>query len=555
MIKYLIGCSLLLLLCTSGTQPADAATNLSFTLSTSEPVTVDTSGGVPRLPLNVGGVTRYATYASGTGSSSLIFTYETQPGDLDLDGVALSSPLELNGGTIVDATGNSLSPLTFSVPATGNVKVDHPSLSMNFLADDYLLNGTRYSSLSSFLTAAGGNFSRASVATYYDSAGTLQTASANAPRFDYHPSTHAARGLLIEESRTNYTPNSIFTGIGPATYTAPQTTISNWRVDIPSGLTPPSTNLTPGTSGGIPYLDVRFQATNNSATTLYPTFIPLPSADVTVTNGEKTIGSAWMGVLAYSSTGGTCSVTLQNRSMTSGMIYITGTGLTFTSTAAYQYRTVPVQTHGATAGRAALWLFMSIPAGATCDITVRFGAPQFEKGDFATSFIPTSSGPVIRAADYIQIPTGTWFRTTEGTAAATLTPLIVSAGDFGGTAFNFNDGSGGNYMWGFVRTTGGQSRGEIVTSSVNQAAFLGTTNFAANSSGKLALAYKLNDMAFSGTGGAAVQVDGSGTIPAVNRLILGSREAGNSNRLNGYLEKFVYYPSRVANPQLQLLTQ
>ena len=142
-----------------------AAPVLSFTVNMSEAVTVDTAGGVPRIALNVGGVTRYASYASGSGTAALVFTYTATPGDVDLDGIALSSPVELNGGTMKDAAGNNAA-LTFTLPNTAAVKVDYPSLSMDFTngtSGRYTLNGTAYTTLSSFLTAAGGSFTRTSV--------------------------------------------------------------------------------------------------------------------------------------------------------------------------------------------------------------------------------------------------------------------------------------------------------------------------------------------------------------------------------------------------------
>lgn len=128
---------------------ADAATSVPFTINMSESVNVT---GNPRISVDVGGQARYATYSAGTGTSALTFTYTMQPGDLDLDGVSLSSPIDLNGGTIKDLNGNDAA-LTFTVPNTSNVKINYPSLGMDFVADAdgrYTLNGTVYNDLSSF---------------------------------------------------------------------------------------------------------------------------------------------------------------------------------------------------------------------------------------------------------------------------------------------------------------------------------------------------------------------------------------------------------------------
>jgi hypothetical protein len=79
--------------------------------------------GTPRLVLTIGSTTQYATYLSGTGTSTLVFRYTVQAGDLDSDGIAVASPIDLNGGTITDVPGND-AVLTFTPPDTSGVLVD-----------------------------------------------------------------------------------------------------------------------------------------------------------------------------------------------------------------------------------------------------------------------------------------------------------------------------------------------------------------------------------------------------------------------------------------------
>jgi hypothetical protein len=94
--------------------------NLDFTVVFSEAVAVT---GTPRLQLTIGSTTRYATYLSGTGTSTLTFRYTVQAGDEDTDGIAVASPIDLNGGTIKDVPGNN-AVLTFTPPNTSGVLVD-----------------------------------------------------------------------------------------------------------------------------------------------------------------------------------------------------------------------------------------------------------------------------------------------------------------------------------------------------------------------------------------------------------------------------------------------
>ncbi len=82
-----------------------------------EPVNVT---GTPQLTLETGTTDETADYASGSGSSTLVFDYAIQPGDTsaDLDYTATDS-LTLNGGTIADPAGNNAT-LTLAAPGASN---------------------------------------------------------------------------------------------------------------------------------------------------------------------------------------------------------------------------------------------------------------------------------------------------------------------------------------------------------------------------------------------------------------------------------------------------
>jgi len=97
---------------------------LIFIVNFNEAVAVDTSGGTPHLALTVGAATRYATYQSGSGSSSLTFQYTVQPGDVDSDGITIGA-LGLNGGTIRNGSTDVALTLN-SVGATNAVLVATP---------------------------------------------------------------------------------------------------------------------------------------------------------------------------------------------------------------------------------------------------------------------------------------------------------------------------------------------------------------------------------------------------------------------------------------------
>ena len=89
---------------------------IAITVTFSEAVTVDGSGGTPRLRLNAGTSERSALYASGSGGNTLTFLYTVQPGDgaTHLD-YSSADALSLQGATLQDAAGNSAN-LTLPTP-------------------------------------------------------------------------------------------------------------------------------------------------------------------------------------------------------------------------------------------------------------------------------------------------------------------------------------------------------------------------------------------------------------------------------------------------------
>ncbi|WP_368667776.1 beta strand repeat-containing protein, partial [Magnetospirillum sp. SS-4] len=81
---------------------------LDYTVTYDEAVTVNTTGGTPRIALNIGGTTAYATYVSGSGTTTLTFRHTVTSGEQDNDGVTVtSSSIDLNGGLIRDTAGNN----------------------------------------------------------------------------------------------------------------------------------------------------------------------------------------------------------------------------------------------------------------------------------------------------------------------------------------------------------------------------------------------------------------------------------------------------------------
>nr|WP_285961086.1 Ig-like domain-containing protein [Pseudomonas tohonis] len=111
---------------------------ISIQVNFSENVTVS---GTPQLTLETGSTDRVVNYASGSGTSTLTFTYTVQAGDTtaDLDYIGTTA-LALNGGSIRDAATNDAT-LTLASPGTAGSLGANKAIVVNSAAGIANLDG------------------------------------------------------------------------------------------------------------------------------------------------------------------------------------------------------------------------------------------------------------------------------------------------------------------------------------------------------------------------------------------------------------------------------
>ena len=278
-------------------------------------------------------------------------------------------------------------------------------------------------------------FARAGTATYFDSSGNMQVAAANAPRWDYNPSTLVLNGLLIEESRTNIIKNSMLIGAVPGT---PGTDPTGWTAAPLAGLT--KTIVGTGTEHGIAYVDYRYQgsvATSNQH--IYAcggtTGTAFPAA-----GNQAYVSSLYLSFVAGSLSGLIAISLLMSPYDSGGVGLGTQGGPTFTIGSNY-FPTIgdpltkirpTVVTYAATPATTAFvqpFYRISLATSVPIDFTVRIGAPQFEAcvaaGGYPTSYIPTTTGPITRQADNATMPVSAWYNAAQGSLVGEYTPSNV----------------------------------------------------------------------------------------------------------------------------------
>jgi hypothetical protein len=183
--------------------------------------------------------------------------------------------------------------------------------------------------------------------------------------------------------------------------------------------------------------------------------------------------------------------------------------------------------------------------------TVQFA--QLELGAFATSFIPTDGTTKTRNADLATM-TGTnfsdWFNASEGSFVAQANYQDITSGRIAATIHNTSNTQANRYT---VNTGTTLFNTSILSSNAVQVSINNGTKTSGVS--KLALAYKLDDFAFSSNGNAA-GTDTSGLLPVdLNQLQFGGRSLVSASFINGHVQKFMYFPQRLTNAEIQAFSK
>jgi hypothetical protein len=373
-------------------------------------------------------------------------------------------------------------------------------------------------------------FTRGSTGTFVGSNGLIQSAAINGPRFDHDPATGDCKGLLIEESRTNYIVQS--------------ENFTSWWATSAGVVSRNKETSIPDPAGTFNSTRLEVNATFN----LYRDPI------LSVPDGTRAVS-----IFARAVTGGLNSIALLGTGATVRINLATGAVITNTGTIAGSLK---VERFGAIGADGFNWWRISY---ATTDTTgdgfyienvgtvsgaitafLIFGA-QYEIGAFPTSYLPTTSGTAIRSADVCSIigdDFSSFYNQSEGTLLTDSIPQTVNGTS---TVFGVSNGTANERFWNRFAP----SEQAVVTSGGVES-LLDATNPVAGTRYKIAVAVKVNDLALS-LNGAAVITDTSQPMPTVDRAGIGNPigvAAGGAM----HIARIQYFRKRLPNAKLQTLT-
>jgi hypothetical protein len=362
-----------------------------------------------------------------------------------------------------------------------------------------------------------------SVATYVGADGLIKTAGNNVPRFDHNPATGESLGLLVEEARTNLISNSSATGSTNGVIGSGGALPTGWNLNRLQGGITVEVIGTGTEANGLAYIDLKFSGTTSDGNW---TLLRLGNT-FSVTNG-----TAYSSFIYAKTVAGTVPSILQfNFPGSSGNVELGAITTTFA-----KYSAILTSTATTTASPLLLIGFSS--SGQVLNYTMRIGGIQLEAGSFPTSYIPTTSATVTRAADVASI-SGTNYASfinyNEGTWVSSVPRL---------------NGTGGRIF---------DSRSSTLYASANTSGY----QYSSGSSSTITATYPLrgavvyNSTDVHGAANGTIQTSNTGGRASSHTYIdIGSANtaAAGVGFLNGPIARLAFYPVRLPDAQLQALT-
>jgi len=359
----------------------------------------------------------------------------------------------------------------------------------------------------------------------------------SAPRFDHNPLTGESLGLLVEEQRTNLLTYSENLTLG---FTQQNTTVTSDATAAPDGTTTADLSVPNTTSAS--HASFRTNITFAVSTSYALSVFVKPSG---YTNFQLAFTSGFNNTNAWAN-----------------FVLVGGGSLGFTGTsgtAAIQalrdgwYRCSLVAPSGASAttgGPAVLVLDSNRnsrdPSFAGDGISGAFlwGA-QLEAGATASSYIgPTTTAAATRSASLADLISSAIANNIRSFYVEFSSPAVGTRG-----AASLNDNTANERIE--VITSGTDPRLVVRDGGVEQANINGGT-VTAGVKTRVAVRISANDFAISINGSTAA-TDTSGTLPTVDRLMIGRTQAGEY--LNGRIARFAGWTELLSDATLQSLSQ
>ena len=410
-----------------------------------------------------------------------------------------------------------------------------PSLDLRFADNKSLTDATTGSNLVTFTRASSG--------TFVGSAGVIQTAATDAPRFDHNPTTGESLGLLVEEQRTNLLLRS--EEFGDASWTKGNASITANSIAAPNG-----------TLTGAKIVEDTSSATHYARRSTSPTINTNP---ITFSVYVKAAERIYVGLAIQEATTFTrqSNVNFNLGSGTANTVgNIGGAGsasATIIPVGNGWYRCTLTTTLGGTDTNALSWIYVSTSSGFnyTGDGTsgIYLWGAQLEAGAFPTSYIPTTTAAVTRSADVASI-TGSafsgWYRQDEGTVFAEGSTFNTSAAS---CLVSIDDTTVSNRIQ--LRRSPDASKLRMVSSGGAIDATL--TTGTALGLNKIAAGVAVSNQNLVSNGVLATGITSITPMPTVTQARIGSGTA--SSVFNGTIRRLTYWPQRLANSTLQQITQ